>query len=108
MASRKKKAAAKRGASWSDPATALWAIDQSLAGCLSSPAETDRCGHKANVVDGLFAVARAINRLAIAAEGDLVRRVADRPEYPPASEAGTVVDAEYPSTHGSTTNGGAP
>lgn len=39
------------------PATAI-------AGAFVSPNETDSNGEAANVVDGLFAIARAINRLA--------------------------------------------
>jgi hypothetical protein len=43
--------------------------DQSaLRDCLISPNEGDRNGEAANVVDGLFAIARALDRLASAVE----------------------------------------
>lgn len=52
----------------SNPAEAIW-------GTLQSPNERDSQGEDANVVDGLFAIARAIDRLAIA-----VGRLADEYE----------------------------
>ena len=39
-----------------------------LHATLTSPNEADRNGESANVVDGLFAIARSINRLAEAVE----------------------------------------
>lgn len=42
-------------------------IENAIRDSLISPNETDRNLEDANVVDGLFAVARAINRLADAA-----------------------------------------
>lgn len=47
-------------------------IGSVLAEGLNSPNECDRNGEVANVVDGLFAIARAINRLA-----ETQNRVAD-------------------------------
>jgi hypothetical protein len=41
---------------------------EALKACLMSPNEADRNGEVANVVDGLFAIARAIHRLAKAVE----------------------------------------
>lgn len=49
----------------SNPAEAIW-------GTLRSPSELDSQGEAANVVDGLFAIARSIDRLA-----EAVDRLAD-------------------------------
>lgn len=43
-------------------------LEQVLSSVLSSPNEADRNGEVANVVDGLFAIARAIDRLSKAIE----------------------------------------
>lgn len=45
-----------------------------LADCFTSPNETDSNGETANVVDGLFAIARAIGRLA-----DVIEKAAAKP-----------------------------
>jgi len=39
-----------------------------LSETLISPNESDRNGEAANVVDGLFAISRALNRIAVALE----------------------------------------
>lgn len=44
------------------------ALADAVISVLESPNELDRNGETANVVDGLFAIARAINRLAEAYE----------------------------------------
>jgi hypothetical protein len=44
-------------------------IAEALEYALTSPNEVDRNGEVANVVDGLFALARAVDRLAAAVEG---------------------------------------
>jgi hypothetical protein len=50
-------------------------IEDALNDTLSSPNEYDTNGEQANVVDGLFAIARAITRLAKAVEGTTKRPV---------------------------------
>lgn len=45
------------------------ALAEAITDTLISPNENDRKKEPANVVDGLFAIARAIDRLAAAVEG---------------------------------------
>ena len=45
------------------------AVAEAVRDGLTSPNECDRNGEIANVTDGLFAIARAISRLADAVEG---------------------------------------
>jgi len=54
------------------------AVADALAMTLISPNEPDRNGEHANVVDGLFAITRALDRVAIALEKSNTR--AARPD----------------------------
>ncbi len=53
----------------SQPSVHAGDISRALASTLISPNESDSNGESANVVDGLFAIARAIHHLAGAVEG---------------------------------------
>jgi hypothetical protein len=56
------------------------AVADALAMALISPNEADRNGEHANVVDGLFAIARALDRVAVALEKSNIG--APRPDSP--------------------------
>ena len=63
-------------------------ISHALHFTLVSPNESDRNGEDANVVDGLFAIARAINRLSDAVEGSYHQLTPKRDQRPPRTVSG--------------------